>query len=151
MFKQMLTDELEQYAMEKHNKISIVIQINSLQRPQQFLLPYKYNNIVDTMEVQFDDVSADQNNSFAPGIQLSDADKIIDFVQKHIDDSELLIVASDKSKDRANSVIKALADFFDQDIGETEQFRYNRHVYNVIITRLHSRFIGKFELGDYDE
>ena len=103
------------------------------------------------MEVQFDDVSADQNNSFAPGIQLSDADKIIDFVQKHIDDSELLIVASDKSKDRANSVIKALADFFDQDIGETEQFRYNRHVYNVIINRLHSRFIGKFELGDYDE
>ena len=132
----MLTEELETYQLQKNNKISVVIQITQLLRPQIFLLPYKENNIKDKIDLVFNDSYQTSSKYEAPGIQEQQAKQIIEFFNKHIEDADLLIVASDKCTDRSNAVVKAIADFYNQDIQYLNIDRYNTLVYNTIYDQL---------------
>lgn len=132
----MLTEELENYQLQKNNKISVVIQITQLLRPQIFLLPYKENNIKDKIDLVFNDSYQTSGEYEVPGIQKQQAKQIIEFFNKHIEDADLLIVASDKCTDRSNAVVKAIADFYNQDIQYLNIDRYNTLVYNTIYDQL---------------
>ena len=132
----MLTEELENYQLQRNSEISVVIQITQLLRPQIFLLPYKENNIKDKIDLVFNDSYQTSSKYEAPGIQEQQAKQIIEFFNKHIEDADLLIVASDKCTDRSNAVVKAIADFYNQDIQYLNIDRYNTLVYNTIYDQL---------------
>lgn len=134
----MLDTDLVEYQLNRNDKASVVIQINSLLSPQVFLLPYKDNNIKDRLELEFNDTY--QTDIYdAPAMTIEQADKIIDFFIKHLEDANVLIVACDKCIDRANSVVKALADFYSQDISYLDVQRYNKLVYNTLYEQLLKR------------
>ena len=132
----MLTEELENYQLQKNNKISVVIQITQLLRPQIFILPYKENNIKDKIDLVFNDSYQTSSKYEALGIQEQQAKQIIEFFNKHIEDADLLIVASDKCTDRSNAVVKAIADYYNQDIQYLNIDRYDTLVYNTIYNQL---------------
>lgn len=122
--------------MQKHDKKQVIIQINQVMHPTAFVIPYKENKIIDKLELEFNDVvDGGSHNEYFP-MQIRDAVKIKDFILKHLDDADVLIVASDKSKARANGIVKALQDFYNQSVDQFEEdpgFAYNPLCYNLML------------------
>lgn len=109
--------------------------------PTAFIIPYKENNIIDKLELEFNDVTDGGNHNEYFPMQIRDAIKIKDFILKHLDDADVLIVASDKSKARANGIVKALQDFYDQSVDQFEAdpgFKYNPLCYNLMLKVLNA-------------
>ena len=120
MFKVMTSDELEQYSMEKHDEPQVVVQITQVAHTPAFIMPYRYNDIKDKLELVFNDtLDVDKDNLYM-NMQLTHAYYIKQFVEKHLDDADVLIIAQDKTKDRAEGIIKALAEYYNQDISDIE-------------------------------
>lgn len=120
MFKVMTSDALEQYSMEKHDEPQVVVQITQVAHTPAFIMPYRYNGIKDKLELVFNDtLDVDRDNLYM-NMQLNHAYCIKQFVEKHLDDADVLIIAQDKTKDRAEGIIKALAEYYNQDISDIE-------------------------------
>lgn len=139
MFETMTIEELEQYQLKNNDKKQIVVQINSVMHPTAFIMPYKGNNIIDKLELQFNDVTDGGSHGEYFPMQESDALKIKKFIEKHLEDADILIVASDKQKARANGIVKALSDFYEQTVDEFEEnpeFNYNPYCYNLMLKTL---------------
>lgn len=131
----MTSQELEEYSMQKHDNKQVVIQITSTGHPEPFLMPYKYNNIQDTLFLEFNDVINDDPFGQYAKMTVYEARAIHQFFLKHVDDADVLIVAQDKTRQRATGVVKALADFYSQDIDyilEDPKYTINTCVYDTL-------------------
>lgn len=137
----MTSGELEQYSMEKHAEPQVVVQITQVAHTPAFIMPYKYNGIKDKLELAFNDTLDIDKDNLYMNMQLNHAYYIKQFVEKHLDDADVLIIAQDKTKDRAEGIIKALAEYYDQDISDIENNpRYcpNRLCYELMMQALNS-------------
>lgn len=121
--------EMEEYAMQEHNKTSIVISIASKNNDKANIKSDYNNKIKDIQFVRFDDTDS------LGGIECIDASKIKRFLLKHIGDTDLdlIIVQCEAGQSRSAGVAAALMKYFWND--DTTIFNNHKYTPNMLCYR----------------
>ncbi len=121
--------EMEEYAMQEHNKTSIVISIASKNNDKANIKSDYNNKIKDIQFVQFDDTDS------LGGIECIDASKIKRFLLRHIGDTDLglIIVQCEAGQSRSAGVAAALMKYFWND--DTAIFNNHKYTPNMLCYR----------------
>lgn len=120
---------IEEYAMQEHNKTSIVISIASKNSSKANIKSDYNNKIKEIQFIQFDDTDS------MGGIEKLDASKIKRFLLKHIGDTslDLIIVQCEAGQSRSAGVAAALMKYFWND--DTAIFNNHKYTPNMLCYR----------------
>lgn len=131
--------DIEEYAMEEHDKSSVIISIASKCMPSAMILPCKLNGIKDILFLNFNDT--DCNDDVSGCISTKDALQIKEFVQKYIenDDLDLIIVQCEAGRSRSAGVAAAILKFIwndDTSIFNNTMYNPNMLCYRTVLNEL---------------
>lgn len=129
----------ERYAMEQQCVRTIVISIASCGCSEAFIIPNKFNKIVDVKFVHFNDT--DSKAFTDGGINSLTAREIKEFVDKHIeaDDFNEIIVHCEAGRSRSAGVAAALMVYLNNDdsaIFNSGMYNPNMLVYRTMLNVL---------------
>lgn len=121
--------DMEEYALQEHNKTSIVISIASKNNSKADIKSDCINKIKEIQFIQFDDTDS------MGGIEKIDASKIKRFLLKHIGDAglDLVIVQCEAGQSRSAGIAAALMKYFWND--DTAIFNNHKYTPNMLCYR----------------
>lgn len=128
---------IEEYAMQEHNKTSIVISITSKNSSKAAIKSDNNNKIKDIQFVRFNDTDSKD------GIEDTDAYKIKQFILNHINDKDLdlIIVQCEAGQSRSAGVAAAIMKYLwndDTKIFNNKLYKPNMLCYRKVLNALMS-------------
>lgn len=133
--------EIEDYNLQKHDRSSIVISINSINSPEPFILKTTFNNIKRILNVSFNDTELISDIDGA--VSQEQADKIADFVIDWVADVDDLIVQCEEGRSRSAGVAKAIMEVLEINDGNLDTER--KHSPNELCYRLVKQGFEKYD------
>lgn len=129
----------KKYSFQKHNKTSIIISINDVNKyPIKFYNNFSFNKILSISYYTFDDVEINENNCITD----VDANNIVNFVKKWYDKCEIIIINCEVGQSRSAGICAAIMNYFegnDQSIFNNPNYTPNMTCYKKILNILYEK------------
>lgn len=124
---------IEQYALSKQSKLSVVISITSKKSVEAFITKNSISKIIEVLKIEFNDT--DTEDEYSGGITYEEAKLISDFVKKYKDDSDIerIIVQCEAGQSRSAGVAAAIMKYMYDD--DTPIFNNKRYTPNMLCYR----------------
>ena len=131
--------DIEEYAMQKHDKKTVIISIASKCMPSAMILPCVINGIKDVLFINFNDT--DCNDTVSGCITCEEAIKIKEFVNKYKEDTsiDMIIVQCEAGRSRSAGVAAAIMKYLwndDSEVFNNSKYNPNMLCYRTVLDKL---------------
>lgn len=122
----------KRYSFQNHDIKSVIVSITDPDRPINLFERNSGNGIVNVLRLQFEDVCGNSPNA----ITENDAQRIVEFVDKYVDNVDKVIVHCEAGQSRSAGVAAAILKYFtgdDTQIYDNPQYTPNSTCYTKVL------------------